>query len=188
MALVKMKDLLRRAEEKNIGCGAFSVGNMEMVRGAIRAAEELDTPIILQIAEVRLKNSPLHLMGPMMVQAAKEAKVDVAVHLDHGLTFETVDKALELGFTSVMLDASTLPFEENIARVKAVVEKARKYGATVEAELGCSFSSAFLRFSMASAPSPRMESSTLFSKASSGFSDRSIPITPNTPPPVRSAR
>lgn len=136
MALVKMKDLLRRAEEKNIGCGAFSVGNMEMVRGAIRAAEELDTPIILQIAEVRLKNSSLHLMGPMMVQAAKEAKVDVAVHLDHGLTFGTVDKALELGFTSVMLDASTLPFEENIARVKAVVEKARKYGATVEAELG----------------------------------------------------
>lgn len=136
MALVKMKDLLRRAEEKNIGCGAFSVGNMEMVKGAIRAAEELNTPIILQIAEVRLKNSPLHLMGPMMVQAAKEAKVDVAVHLDHGLTFETVDKALELGFTSVMLDASTLPFEENIARVKAVVEKARKYGATVEAELG----------------------------------------------------
>ena len=136
MALVKMKDLLKRAEEKNIGCGAFSVGNMEMVKGAIRAAEDLNTPIILQIAEVRLKNSPLHLMGPMMVQAAKEAKVDVAVHLDHGLTFETVDKALELGFTSVMLDASTLPFEENIARVKAVVEKARKYGATVEAELG----------------------------------------------------
>lgn len=136
MALVKMKDLLKRAEEKNIGCGAFSVGNMEMVKGAIRAAEELNTPIILQIAEVRLKNSPLHLMGPMMVQAAKEAKVDVAVHLDHGLTFETVDKALELGFTSVMLDASTLPFEENIAKVKTVVEKARKYGATVEAELG----------------------------------------------------
>ena len=136
MALVKMKHLLKRAEEKNIGCGAFSVGNMEMVKGAIRAAEELNTPIILQIAEVRLKNSPLHLMGPMMVQAAKEAKVDVAVHLDHGLTFETVDKALEFGFTSVMLDASTLPFEENIAKVKTVVEKARKYGATVEAELG----------------------------------------------------
>ena len=136
MALVKMKELLERAAEKNIGCGAFSVGNMEMVKGAIQAAEELDTPIILQIAEVRLKNSPLHLMGPMMVQAAREAKVDVAVHLDHGLTFEIVDKALELGFTSVMLDASTLPFEENIAKVKTVVEKAAKYGATVEAELG----------------------------------------------------
>lgn len=107
-----------------------------MVRGAIQAAEELDTPIILQIAEVRLKHSSLHLMGPMMVQAAKEAKVDVAVHLDHGLTFETVQKALELGFTSVMLDASTLPFEENIANTKKVVELAKQYGATVEAELG----------------------------------------------------
>ena len=65
-----------------------------------------------------------------------EAKVDVAVHLDHGLTFETVQKALELGFTSVMLDASTLPFEENIANTKKVVELAKQYEATVEAELG----------------------------------------------------
>ena len=136
MALVKMKDLLERAAKNNIGCGAFSVGNMEMVKGAIRAAEELNTPIILQIAEVRLGHSPLHLMGPMMVQAAKEAKVDVAVHLDHGLTIETVKKALDLGFTSIMLDASTLPFEENIANTKKVVELAAQYGATVEAELG----------------------------------------------------
>ena len=136
MALVKMKDLLERAAKNNIGCGAFSVGNMEMVKGAIRAAEELNTPIILQIAEVRLGHSPLHLMGPMMVQAAKEAKVDVAVHLDHGLTIEIVKKALDLGFTSVMLDASTLPFEENIANTKKVVELAAQYGATVEAELG----------------------------------------------------
>ena len=136
MALVKMKDLLERAAKNNIGCGAFSVGNIEMVKGAIRSAEELNTPIILQIAEVRLGHSPLHLMGPMMVQAAKEAKVDVAVHLDHGLTIETVKKALDLGFTSVMLDASTLPFEENIANTKKVVELAAQYGATVEAELG----------------------------------------------------
>ena len=124
MALVKMKTLLENAAKNNRGCGAFSVGNMEMVKGAVRAAEELDTPIILQIAEVRLKHSPLDLMGPMMVQAAKSAKVDVAVHLDHGLTFETVQRALELGFTSVMLDASTLPFEENIANTKKVVELA----------------------------------------------------------------
>lgn len=136
MPLVKMKTLLEQAARENRGCGAFSVGNMEMVKGAVRAAEELNTPIILQIAEVRLKHSPLHLMGPMMVQAAKEAKVDVAVHLDHGLTFETVEKALELGFTSVMLDASTLPFEENIAKTQRVVELAARYGATVEAELG----------------------------------------------------
>lgn len=136
MALVKMKQLLEQAAEENRGCGAFSVGNMEMVKGAVRAAEELHTPIILQIAEVRLKHSPLHLMGPMMVQAAKEAKVDIAVHLDHGLTLETVQKALDLGFTSVMLDASTLPFEENMEKVKQVVKTAERYDATVEAELG----------------------------------------------------
>ncbi len=136
MALVHMKQLLRQAQAENRGCGAFSVGNMEMVKGAIQAAEELNTPIILQIAEVRLKHSPLHLMGPMMLQAAREAKVDVAVHLDHGLTLDTVHRALELGFTSVMLDASTLPFEENVAAVQEVVTLAKQYGATVEAELG----------------------------------------------------
>lgn len=136
MALVTMKELLKRAQDNHRGVGAFSVGNMEMVKGAIQAAEETDTPIILQIAEVRLKHSPLALMGPMMLQAAREAKVDVAVHLDHGLTMETVKKALELGFTSVMFDSSTYPFEENIERTKAVVELAKQYGATVEAELG----------------------------------------------------
>ena len=71
-----------------------------------------------------------------MIQGAKEAKVDIAVHLDHGLTFDTVKKALELGFTSVMLDASTCPFDENVEKVKEVIALAKKYGATVEAELG----------------------------------------------------
>ena len=136
MPLVTMKKLLEQAKAENRGVGAFSVGNMEMVKGALQAAEELETPIILQIAEVRLKHSPLALMGPMMVQAAKEAQVDVAVHLDHGLTLETVQKALDLGFTSVMFDSSLYPFEENIARTKQVAELARRYGATVEAELG----------------------------------------------------
>ena len=136
MALVTMKQLLKQATAENRGCGAFSVGNMEMVKGAVMAAEELQTPIILQIAQVRLKHSPLHLMGPMMIQAAKEAKVDIAVHLDHGLTMDTVLQALELGFTSVMFDGSSLPFEENIRQVSEVVKTAAKYGATVEAELG----------------------------------------------------
>ena len=136
MALVTMKSLLTQAGNEQRGVGAFSVGNMEMVKGAVRAAEETDTPIILQIAEVRLPHSPLELMGPMMVQAAKEAKVDIAVHLDHGLTEETVKKALELGFTSVMYDSSTYSFEENIERTKKIVKLAKNYGATVEAELG----------------------------------------------------
>lgn len=136
MALVPMKKLLENAEQKGIAVGAFSVGNMEMVMGAVWAAEELNTPIILQIAECRLKNSPLELMGPMMLSAAQNAKVDIAVHLDHGLRIETVQKALEMGFTSVMFDGSTLPLEENIKAVKQVREMADKYGATVEAELG----------------------------------------------------
>lgn len=136
MSLVTMKKVLEHAKNNNIGVGAFSVGNMEMVKAAVKAAEELNTPIILQIAEVRTKHSPLGYMGSMMVQAAKEATVDIAVHLDHGLTMGTVKKALELGFTSVMFDSSTYPFEENIMRTKAVVELAKEYGATVEAELG----------------------------------------------------
>ena len=136
MALVTMKALLEQARAERRGVGAFSVGNMEMVKGAVQAAEKLRTPIILQIAEVRLKHSPLHLMGPMMVQAAKEAEVDIAVHLDHGLTIETVRQALELGFTSVMYDSSAYSFAENIERTREAAELARAYGATVEAELG----------------------------------------------------
>lgn len=134
--LVPMKKLLENAIENNQAVGAFSVGNMEMVMGAIRAAEEANTPIILQIAEKRLKNSPLELMAPMMVSAAKNAKVEVAVHLDHGLTVDCIKSALEYGFTSVMLDCSLKPLEENIRITKDVVSLAKMYDATVEAELG----------------------------------------------------
>ncbi len=134
--LVTMKDLLKEADRNNIAVGAFSVGNMEMVMGVLRAAEETDTPVILQIAEKRLGNSPLELMAPMMVSAAKNCKVKVAVHLDHGLTTECIGKALEYGFTSVMLDCSLKPLRENIAITKEVVALASRYGATVEAELG----------------------------------------------------
>ena len=136
MALVTMKELLDRAEEQGVAVGAFSVGNMEMVMGAVKAAEELETPIILQIAEVRLPSSPLELMGPMMLAAAENATVDIAVHLDHGLHPETVAKALDIGFTSVMFDGSQLPLEKNIEIVKNIVHLASDYDATVEAELG----------------------------------------------------
>ena len=136
MALVNLAKLLKNAYGRNCAVGAFSVGNMEMILGAIRAAEESNTPIIIQIAEVRLETSPLKIIGPMMIAAAKNSKVDICVHLDHGLNYETVETALDLGFTSVMLDGSLLPYEENVAVTKRVVEKARQYGASVEAELG----------------------------------------------------
>lgn len=134
--LVSMKELLNEADKNNSAVGAFSVGNMEMVMGVLRAAEETDTPVILQIAEKRLGNSPLELMAPMMVSAAENSKVKVAVHLDHGLTLDCIKKALIFGFTSVMLDCSLKPLNENIETTKEVVRLAREYGATVEAELG----------------------------------------------------
>lgn len=136
MALVKMKDILTKAEQENYGVGAFSVANMEMVMGAIKAAEELRSPLILQIAEVRLKHSPIHMIGPLMVAAAKEADVPVAVHFDHGMTMEKIKQALEIGFSSVMFDGSHYSLEENIQKTKEVVELTKQYGATVEAEIG----------------------------------------------------
>ena len=136
MALVTMDALLRDARADGIGVGAFNVGNLEMVRGAVQAAEELNAPIILQVAEVRLGHSPLGYIGPMMVQAAKEAKVDIAVHFDHGQTMGAIRKALEIGFTSVMFDGSHYSFAENIEKTKEVVEYAHSKGVVVEAELG----------------------------------------------------
>ncbi len=136
MPLVTMKELLSEAEKSKIAVGAFSVGNMEMIMGAVKAAEEKSSPIILQIAEKRLPYSPLALMGPMMIAAGENSKVDICVHLDHGLTLGTVCEALDIGFTSVMLDSSALPLKENIEQTCAVVDIAQQYGATVEAELG----------------------------------------------------
>lgn len=135
--LVNMRDLLADAEKGNYAVGSFSVANMEMVLGAVQAAEELNAPIILQIAEVRLKQSPLESIGPLMVAAAKSAKVPVAVHFDHGKTLKKINQALEIGFTSVMFDGSHLPLDENIAMTNRVIESAKKYDAAVEAEIGC---------------------------------------------------
>ena len=115
MALALMTDLLREAEQHNKAVGAFNVANMEMIIGAIKAAETANTPIILQIAQARLIYSPFHLIAPMMVSAARATKVPVAVHLDHGQTLDVIKNALDYGFTSVMIDGSALPLEQNIA-------------------------------------------------------------------------
>ena len=88
--LVNMRDLLHNAQKGNYAVGSFSVANMEMALGVLKAAEELNAPVILQIAEVRLKQSPLELIGPLMVAAAKNAKTPVAVHFDHGKTKEKI--------------------------------------------------------------------------------------------------
>lgn len=131
-----MKELLDEAVSKGQAVGGFNVANMESAMGVVRAAEELGTPVILQIAEKRMSHSPIEYMAPMMVEAAKSAKVGVAVHLDHGKTMEVIHRSLEYGFTSVMFDGSDYPLEENIRLTNQVCGLAQRYGATVEAELG----------------------------------------------------
>ena len=137
MPLVKMSDLLKKAKADGYAVGSFSVANMEMVLGVIKAIEETKSPAIIQIAEVRLNHSPLELIGPLMVAAAKNSTVPVAVHFDHGKTEEKIRQALEIGFTSVMFDGSHLPFEENAAKTAEIKRIAEQYGADCEGEIGC---------------------------------------------------
>jgi len=136
MALVTMKEVLQHAERQNYGVGAFNLLNMEAVKGALAAAEELRSPLIMQLAEVQLEGAPMKYMIPMMIQAAKEATVPVAVHYDHGTTFENIIKALKYGCTSVMFDGASLPFEENVKQTKEITMIAHAMGADCEAELG----------------------------------------------------
>lgn len=135
--LVNMRELLADAQAGDYAVGSFSVANMEMVLGVLQAAKELSAPVILQIAEMRLKQSPLELIGPLMVAAAENADTPVAVHFDHGKTLEKISQALDLGFTSVMFDGSHLPLDENIGMTKKVIAMAEEYDASVEAEIGC---------------------------------------------------
>lgn len=136
MPSVTLSSLLNKVKDNTYAIGAFNVSNMEMVMGTIRAAEDMHAPVIIQIAEGRLRYSPLALLGPMMVAAAQEAQVPVAVHLDHGSTTETIQLALEIGFTSVMFDGSKYPLRENIAKTKAIKALADQYDADMEAEIG----------------------------------------------------
>ena len=137
MALVKMTEIMTRAQERGAGVGAVSIYNLASLRAAVQAAETLDIPLILMIAEKRFPSAPFEYVAPMMMSAAKNSKVDIAVHLDHGESLEVVQQALDMGFTSVMFDGSSLPFEENVANTLKVMEMAKPYGAAVEAELGC---------------------------------------------------
>ncbi len=136
MSLVTLDHLLSKIGEECYGIGAFNIANMEMVMGAIKAAEELKSPIILQVAEGRLRYSPLHLIAPVMIAAAKAAIIPVVVHLDHGSSMEVISQALELGFSSVMFDGSAYPLEKNIEMTNTVKKMAQNYGASVEAEIG----------------------------------------------------
>ena len=134
--LTSFKEILRDAEEHHYSVGAFNCLSLENVMGAILAAEELHSPIILQLAEVQFPEAPLELMAPLFLQAASKTKVPVCVHLDHGQSMETCVRAIRLGFNSVMFDGANLPYEENVSITREVARIAKAAGVDVEAELG----------------------------------------------------
>ena len=134
--LVSLKEMLKDAYTNKYAIGAFNCLSLENVVGAISAAEELHSPIIIQLAEVQFPCAPIALMAPLYLNAAKAASVPVAVHLDHGQSIETCIQAMRLGFGSVMYDGASLPFAENVRITREVVRIANAFGVDVEAELG----------------------------------------------------
>lgn len=131
-----MNDILLPAKEGKYGVGFFNAVNVEMARAIIETAEELKAPVMIGTAEVLLPAMELDLVANYLIPMAKKATVPVCVHYDHGLTFERCMQAIKLGFTSVMYDCSTAPYEENITKVAEMVKICHAMGVTVEAELG----------------------------------------------------
>ena len=134
--LVNLKEILKIAEADKSAIGMFNATGFDSLQAVIGAAEELNKPVIIAHAEVHNVYNDISMVGPAMIAVAKEAKVPVCVHLDHGTSLEMVYKALRLGFTSVMMDASALPYEENLRLTKMITEAAHAMGVSVEAELG----------------------------------------------------
>jgi fructose-bisphosphate aldolase, class II len=136
MALVTTKEMFEKALTQDYAVGAFNVNNMEIIQGIVEAAKEEEAPLILQVsAGARKYAKPAYLIK--LVEAAiMDTGLDIALHLDHGEDFEICRKCVDDGFTSVMIDGSKHPFEENIRITKEVVEYAHSKGVSVEAELG----------------------------------------------------
>lgn len=134
--LANLNDVLKPAQCGHYAVGLFNTIDTDMLQGAIDAAEELRSPIIIGTAEVLLPFGELKLLSPSLIAAAKRATVPVVVHYDHGLTFERTLEALKLGFTSVMFDASAKPHGQNLAETAEIARIAHALGATVEGEIG----------------------------------------------------
>jgi len=136
MPLVTTTEMFKKAYEGGYAVGAFNVNNMEIVQGIVDAAKEEQSPLILQVSAGARKYAK-HIYLVKLVEAALEdSNLPIALHLDHGDSFETCKSCVDFGFSSVMIDGSALPYEENIALTKKVVEYAHQYDVTVEAELG----------------------------------------------------
>lgn len=136
MGLVPITELLEKAEAGGYAVGAFNCNNLEIVQAIIAAAEAEKSPVIMQASQGAIKYAGLDYITEMAKVAAEQASVPVALHIDHGTSFEQVMKCIRSGFSSVMIDGSKLPLEENIALTKKVVDVAHAVGVSVEAELG----------------------------------------------------
>ena len=136
MPLVTTTEMFKKAYEGGYAIGAFNVNNMEIVQGITRAAKKLNAPVILQCSAGARKYASHDYLVAMVKAAAEETGLPIALHLDHGPDFETCKACIDGGFTSVMIDGSSKPYEENIALTKKVVEYAHAHGVVVEGELG----------------------------------------------------
>ena len=136
--IVSLSDILKTAEAEQIAVGAFNTPNLESLFAIIKGAEELNKPVIIMHAQVHEEMGLCKLfdMAPLMVFMADRASVPVCVHLDHGTDLGYLNRALELGFSSVMYDGSELTLEQNLANTAIAVIMAGRYGASVEAEIG----------------------------------------------------
>lgn len=136
MALVTTKKMLLDAQKNGYAVGAFNVENMEMVMAVVSAAEETKSPVIMQTTPSTVKYADFDYFYANVKVAAQKANVPVAIHLDHGNSFELAMKAYRTGYTSIMIDGSHGSFEENIALTKSVVDVCKNGNVPVEAELG----------------------------------------------------
>jgi len=134
--LVNLDEVLLKAKAEKYAVGLFNTIDTVQLEAAISAAEEMRSPIIIGTAEVLTPFGDLPFIAPGLIAAAKRASVPVVVHYDHGLTFDKTMEALRLGFSSVMFDASTKSYDDNIAETREVVKIAHAMGATVEGEIG----------------------------------------------------
>ena len=137
MALVTTTEMFKKAYDGGYAVGAFNVNNMEIVQGITEAAGELKAPVILQVSKgARAYANHTYLVKMVEAAVINNPDIPIALHLDHGDSFEVCKSCIDGGFTSVMIDASSKSFEENIALTKQVVEYAHDHGVVVEAELG----------------------------------------------------
>lgn len=136
MALITTKDMFAKALNGDYAIGAFNVNNMEIIQGIVDAAQIENAPLILQVSAGARKYAKPAYLVKLVEAAIADTGVDVALHLDHGEDFDICKKCVDDGFTSVMIDGSKHPFEENIKLTKEVVEYAHAHGVVVEAELG----------------------------------------------------